>query len=148
MKIDVTTNIEAPVEKVFDLFTDLSSIEAKVPGIISIEVLEGPHKMQVGTKWRETREFMGKEATETMVITELTPNKSYTAEAASHGMEYTSTYHFEETAKTTSVTLNFTGKPITLAAKLMTPIAFLFQSATTKAFEKDMLELKAAVENN
>lgn len=147
MKIKLSLAIVAPIDVVFDLFTNLDTIGENITGIKSIEVLEGPAKMQKGTKWKETRVMFGKEATETMTITQLEPNKMYTAIAASHGMEYVTTYTFGGDGDKTVVDMEFSGKPISLAAKLFTPVGLLFKGVAAKALKKDMMELKDVAEN-
>lgn len=57
MKIADLITINAPIEKVFDVFTDLEKAPERVKGIAKLEILEGPLRIQVGTKWRETRVF-------------------------------------------------------------------------------------------
>ena len=83
MKISESVHIEAQIDKVFDLFTDLDEIEKIIPGIKSIEILEGPKKMQKGTRWKETRVMFGKEASEEMVVSGFKVNDRYIADATS-----------------------------------------------------------------
>ncbi|MDV8008132.1 hypothetical protein [Rhodococcus sp. IEGM 1318] len=57
--------------------------------MIRIERLAG-EGYAVGTKWRETRKMMGKEATEDMWVTEVEAPSRTVVKANSHGMNYTS----------------------------------------------------------
>ncbi len=136
------------MERVFDLFTDLEGIESTIAGIKSIEVLEGSAKMEKGTTWKETRVMFGKEASETMSVTHIEPNKSYVVEAASHGMKYRSTYDFAFDGGVTTVHMEFSGTPVTFSAKLFSILGFLFAGATKKALKNDMLDLKRVAENS
>lgn len=149
MKISTSISIKSPIENVFDTFSDLDSIKNYVDGIQSLEVLEGPAKMQVGTKWRETRVMFGKEATEVMWVTELTPNASYVVEAESHGTHYRSEYRFSTAGEETTVEMTFGGQPLTLMSKILGTLLFpLFAGSTKKALMKDMEDLKRTLETN
>ena len=53
-KIEVAVDIEAPVEKVFALFTDFAKLDQRIDGIKKLELLtSGP--IGKGTQFRETR---------------------------------------------------------------------------------------------
>ena len=146
MKIHSHIEINAPIEKVFDVFSDLNSLEDRVTGIQKVEILKGPTQMAVGTKWKETRVFMGKEATETMWVTELTRLGNYVVEAESHGTKYRSEYLFEQTANGTKVTVIFEATPMTFKAKLAYAISFLFAGKLKKLLYQDMVDLKKVCE--
>lgn len=118
MKISLTEHIDAPREKVFNVFTNLKNAPNVINGITKIEVLEG-EEIQMGTKWRETRIMLGKEATEVMWVTGFEQNKSYTVEAESNGAHYTSVYLFTQVNNGTDVEMTFEGTPVTFAGRLM-----------------------------
>ncbi len=145
MTITSSIMIEAPVERVFATFTDLELLQKTVQGIEKLEILEQP-KFGVGTKWRETRVMMGKEATEVMWVTDLEPNKSYSIGAESHGTKYLSVYNFTETDEGAEVSMSFTGTPMTTMAKVFSGLAFLFKGSLEKQLHKDMEDLKAELE--
>lgn len=147
MKVSATIDIQASVEKVFSVFTDLSNLADRVKGILSIELLEGPAQMAVGTQWKETRKFYGKEATEIMWVTELQPLKSYAVEAESHGTQYRSDYTFTETENGTRVSMTFVGKPQTLVAKFFGLLFFFMAGSLRKTLQQDMEDLKRACAN-
>lgn len=147
MKITTEITIKAPTENVFSVFTDLDHATERIKGIESIEVLEGPAQMKVGTKWKEKRTMFGKEATETMWVTALNPSKSYVVEANSHGMKYRSEYTFTSTEGETHVKLTFEGLPQTLKARVLN-IIFSFMAGTTqKMLQQDMEDLKKICES-
>lgn len=139
-------SIHAPVERVFEVFSDLEQVSARVQDIVSLEVLsEGP--MAVGTRWRETRKMFGKESTEEMWVTRFEPTNGYTVEAESHGSHYISTYVFASEGSETKVTLTFEGQALNFVAKLMSFIMGPMMKKTVKqCLEKDMTELKAYIE--
>lgn len=143
MKITVSRQIDAPPQRVFEVFTDLRRCAERVGGIESARVLtDGP--VGVGTRWTETRKIMGKLSSETMWITAFDPPRGYTAEAASHGTHYTSTFGFEPEAGGTRVTMVFEGRPIGLMAKLMMPLGALLCGSLKKMIARDMDDLARA----
>ena len=146
MKIDTNITIQAPIETVFTVFTDLSRIEERVAGIQKIEILEGSAQMKVGTKWKETRKMFGKEATETMWVTELASQKSYAVEAESCGTKYRSEYTFTDTEGGTYIEMTFAGTPQTFAAKILSILFCFMAGATKKMLRKDMEDLKGVCE--
>lgn len=145
MEIHVSKHINAPLHVTFDVFSDIQNLQEQIDGITKVEILsEVTHG--VGTRWRETRVMFGKEATEEMEISTFDKNQSYDVIASSHGMDYHSTYTFRERDGGTLVEMTFSGKPVTLVAKLMTPLGYLFKGATQKALEDDMNNLKVVCE--
>ena len=76
-KVKVSTEVKAPVERVFALFTDIEHAADHVSGIKKIEVMSmGPFNL--GYRWTETREVMGRLDDATMEITSFEPNRTYT----------------------------------------------------------------------
>jgi carbon monoxide dehydrogenase subunit G len=146
MEIRVSKNIAAPIQITFDVFSDIRKIEERIPGITKVEILSDI-ATGVGTRWRETRVMFGREATEEMEISTLKANQSYEVVAASNGMDYHTLYTFVEKDDGTQVEMIFTGKPVTLMAKLMTPLGYLFKNVALKALETDMDNLKVICEN-
>ena len=147
MKNTESVHIEAPTEHVFEIFTDLDNTPSRVSGILSLEVLEGPAQLAVGTKWRETRVFAGKEATEVMWVTAYEQDVSYTVDAQSHGMHYQSVYLFMPSHGGTRMDYRFTMTPLTFGARLMSVVGLLFLGATKKALTQDHHELTVACES-
>ena len=145
MKLEVTQQINAPVERVYEVFTDLPSAADRITGIESVELLTD-QPFGVGTRWKETRKIMGKEATETMWITAVEVNRSYTAEAESCGTHYTSVFTFEPSDGGTRVTMRFSGRPVTLVARLLTPLGLLMTGTIRKMMAGDLADLAAVCE--
>jgi len=147
MKIQTEIIIHADIDQVFDTFRDLDIIEKHVQGITLLERLNGPAKMEVGTKWRETRVMFGKEATEVMWVTEMNKDKNYVVEAESRGTHYRSEYTFTQQADDVLVQLTFEGIPLTFGTKIMSALFFLFAGMTKKMLLKDMKSLKVLLES-
>lgn len=141
----VSERFNAPVDRVFSLFSDVGNAPAHVKGIKRVEVLT-PGPVQTGTRFRETRVFMNKEATEEMEFTAFEPGRSYSIGCESHGARYLSVFRFEPEGNTTVVKLDFSVQPVTLMAKLMTPLSAMMIGAVKKCVLGDMKSLKAAAE--
>ena len=146
MKISIVEVFEAPVERVFDVLTDVEHAADRVSGIEKIEILSEV-RSGLGLRWRETRVMFGKEATEVMDVTAYERPTLWRTEARSHGMHYVTELSLKAVdANTTEVTQTFSGTALSLGAKLMTPLAMLAVGPTRKALRKDLLECKAVVE--
>ena len=130
-EITVSTQVSAPLERVFEVYTEIDKAAERIPVIIALEVLsEGP--FGEGTRWRETRVMFKKEATEEMWVTGFDPPKSYTVEAESHGMRYSTLFSFTPEGDGTKVTWAFSGTALTLGTKIMSPIFNLLLKGTMK----------------
>lgn len=147
--VSTTTRINAPRERVFELFTDLRCAPQRVKAIDKIDVLtEGP--IGKGTRFAETRTMFGRSHTETMEITGWNPPHSYTVSAESCGSRYLTHFTFRADAGAsggaTIVEVTFTATPIRFMAKLMSFMLVLMKNTCRKMFEKDMADLKAVAE--
>lgn len=141
--ITMSDRIEAPPERVFDLFTDLHEAPNRLRGVEQIELLtEGP--IGKGTRWRETRIMMKRECTETLEITEFDPPSTFTAVCDSHGSVWTSEFRFTPDGAGTRIDLSMRCRPETLCARLMSPMSFLFAGALRKAIQQDIDDLRTA----
>ena len=145
MEIRVSRLIQAPIDRVFDVFSDITRIEERISGITKVDILSDTTG-GIGTRWRETRIMFGQEATEEMEISAFRPNQSYEVVAASRGSEYHTIYTFTEQNGGTLVEMIFSGKAVSFMAKLMMPLASLMSGTARKALEADMDELKAICE--
>ena len=144
-RVSVEMLIHAPPDRVWFLFTDLENLADHIAGIEKSELLtEGP--FAVGTRWRETRIFMKKEATEEMEVTEVDEGKRYRVDAESHGSHYTSIYQFEASGEGTRVAVTFEGRALSLLAKLLVPLTWMMMGTLRKLLIADMNDLKRIAE--
>ena len=147
MKVSVSETISGPVQTVFDAVSDVTNAADLISGLDKVEILSDV-KTGKGLRWRETRVMFGKESTEEMEITVFDPPNFYRSEARSHGMIYLTNTTFREIDEnTTEVTVAFTGTPVSLVAKLMTPIGLLFSGSLKKSLRADLLDLKRSIEH-
>lgn len=129
--LNVSTHVAAPIEQVFEVYTDLPKVVERVPDITALEILsEGP--FGEGTRWRETRVIMKKQATEEMWVTNFDSPRSYDVEAESHGMKYSTHFSFTPDGDGTKVSWAFTGTAQTWGAKIMAPIFNLLMKGMMK----------------
>jgi hypothetical protein len=83
--------IMAPPEAVWSVVANIQNAASVISGIKEVEILEtaaGPSI--VGVKWKETREWMGRDAVEIMWITDACAPLFYETRAESHGSVYQS----------------------------------------------------------
>jgi hypothetical protein len=88
--------IEAPIEKVWVLATDIGRWPEATSGVERVELLTDGDFGE-STRWRETRQMFGREATEEMSVSAVDPGRCYTVEAENHGVRYVSTFSFTAT---------------------------------------------------
>lgn len=148
MQIEVSRRVNAPAERVWGVITDLSHSPEVITAIESVEILAGGDPFDVATKWRETRTMFGREATEVMEVVAVTPGRSYSVVAASHGARYESGFDVTPVGDAAcQLRMTFSGEPTTSAGRLMAAtVGRLFAGATRKAVEADLADIAAAAE--
>ncbi len=148
MKLSVQENVNAPVATVWQLLVDIENCADRINGIDKIEVLDRGDENMLGFKWKETRTMFGKEATETMWITEIVPNTHYDTRAESHGSIYESRMWVAEDGENTILGMEFNGIPQTFGAKLMGWLmGGMMKKSLCKAMSKDLQDIKAVAES-
>ncbi|MFE5733067.1 SRPBCC family protein [Streptomyces sp. NPDC056528] len=85
----VERRVAASPGRVWETITDLPDLPRVLTGVRKVEVLT-PGGFGVGTRWRETRRTLGREATEEMTVTACEPPDRYVTVADSHGTHYVS----------------------------------------------------------
>lgn len=65
-------------------------------------------------------------------VTGFDPPKSYTVDAESHGMRYSTLFSFTPAGDGTEVSWTFSGTPQTLGTKIMSPIFNVLMKGTMK----------------
>tara|TARA_R110002050_G_scaffold300621_1_gene470996 strand:- start:21489 stop:21938 length:450 start_codon:yes stop_codon:yes gene_type:complete len=148
MEISVFVEINRPVPQVWDAIIDFKNCSNYMESITEIKVLEEPKDTLVGFKWIETRVMFGKEATETMWITDYTENQFYQTRAESHGSVYVSKLTVAPSGEFTKLSMSLTTKAQTLPVKIFsTCLGFLFKSPMKKALLKDLNDIKTYLES-
>jgi carbon monoxide dehydrogenase subunit G len=140
-KFSMSEHIEAPPEVVFEVASDFRNAAANISNIEALEVLDDG-LIRVGTRFRETRIMFGKESSEEMEITGFDPPRSYTVEGESCGGHFRFEYRFVGDIAGTNVRVEVETRPISLFAKLMTPLSSLMIVTMKKCIAADLNDLK------
>ncbi len=149
MNVTVNIKINKSKESVWKAITDIENCQQMISGIIKLKVLNKPTEGIDGLKWEETREMFGKEATETMWITDSMENEYYTTRAESHGSIYDTKLSLMDSGDGSLLTMSFTGNAHTMVSKILSFIMGpLLKKSMVKALNKDLEDIKAFVENN
>ncbi len=156
-QLHFTRTIEAPVEQVWEVLTDLPNAARRLSGLTRVDIMtSGPYA--VGTRWRETRTFFGMAATEEMWVRSNDPLRSTVVEAHSGGVDYVSTWRLRpggtfdaewtggEQAKGTQLSLEFTavGPDTTLRNVAAAVLGPLGSRAFAKATQQDLRDMAVA----
>jgi len=139
--LELTRTLAATTDDAFAVFSDVERTPERVGAITSLEMLT-PGPLGVGSRWRETRQFMGKEVTEEMEVTGFDPPRRFTVECTSHGTHTVSTFHFTPSGGGTELRVELETRPVTMAAKLFSPIGKMLMGTLRKCMEQDFDELE------
>ncbi|MEM7361282.1 MAG: SRPBCC family protein [Pseudomonadota bacterium] len=140
----VSRVIDAPIVSVFKVIADCSQYAIAVPHILETEILSDT-KSGVGTRFRETRDMNGRQATTEIEISELEENRLIRFMSDSGGTTWDSLYTFSEEQGQTSMTLVMEARPYKLLARLFNP---LIKGMVQKALESDMDAVKQYCEQD
>jgi carbon monoxide dehydrogenase subunit G len=143
-RVTVERTIAAPPERVFAVAIDIHHWAEIVPAIQRVDVLT-PGPMAVGTRFRETRKMMGREATEEMTVTGFDPPRGYVLAAESHGCRYRTELRFEPEGAGTRMVFEFGAEPLTLAAKVMMALMKPMMKKAAQMCAKDLEAIEAHV---
>ncbi len=142
--ITVTKHINAPKELVFKTVSDIKNFSKAVPDITNVEFLT-EQEYGVGTKFRETRDMNGREATTDLEVTELVENAHIRIVSDTMGTIWDSLFTVERKEDGTELTLIMDAKAYKLMSKIVNP---LMKGIMKKALEKDMVAVKNYCESN
>jgi hypothetical protein len=144
-----TTEIAAKPDAVWGVVSDIRNAASVISGIKTIEVLEVPDASSiVGTRWKETREWMGRDAVEVMWVTDASAPSFYETRAESHGSIYNSRIELEQTPVGTQLTMYFRCEPQTIVAKIMWVLTgWMAKKSLCKIIDQDLDDIKLAAES-
>ena len=141
--------IDAPAGAVWATITDIENSMNTIEGIDAIEILDRPAEGAGirGLRWRETRTMFGKQAIETMWITDVVERVSYDTEARSHGSIYRTRFEVSETPGGTRLVVHFSGEPTSTVARIFALVFGRFMAGSIrKALQKDLADIRVAAE--
>jgi hypothetical protein len=145
MQCSVERLIAAPCEIVFAIVSDIPRWPEVVSSIERIEMLT-PGPVALGSRFRETRRMYGREATEEMTVSELVPPERFVLTAENHGTRYRAEHTFARAHDATRLTLVFSVEPVSVFARLLSPLGRLMLGHLKKQIEADFDDLKRAAE--
>ena len=157
MRMFLSTHIDAPQDAIFAVVSDFPNGAKLITAIDSIEMLSPARDgspVGVGTRFKETRTMFGKQATETMEVTEFDPPRAYTLSALSCGMQFDSRVTVLEENPGQGgggcrLSYDINAKPTTLMAKITGPIMGLMMKGTMqKSMQKDLEEIRKYIERD
>ncbi|MGH3738836.1 MAG: SRPBCC family protein [Micromonosporaceae bacterium] len=146
--IEVARLVRAPIDRVWDTFTDLSVRAEVMSTVDSVEPLHGDG-FEIGTTWRETRTLRDEApVTEELRVVELHPYHRCVISARGEGGDYRIAYDFTPRDGHTRVHCRFsTAPPQRLAERV---IAVFFGGMVTRVIEgalrQDLADLSTAIE--
>jgi uncharacterized protein YndB with AHSA1/START domain len=143
--ITVSTEINAPIERVFAAFTDIEHGAEHVGAIKRIELMS-PGPFNLGTKWVETREVLGRLDDAEMEVTSFERNRTYTLTHRKAGVRIDTAFHFEPVAGGTKVTIEFEPSNQGLPPGLLLPLEWAFAGKVRHALTDDLDDLKGTLE--
>jgi uncharacterized membrane protein len=143
--VSVSNEIAAPVERVFQTFTDLEHGPTHVSGIKKLEVMT-PGPIHVGTQWVETREVLGRLDTAEMEITAFERNRMYTITHRRAGVRIDTTFWFERSGDRTKVTVEFDLDSAGLPPGLLAPLGWAISGRVETLLNNDLADLKRSVQ--
>jgi len=148
MELSVCVEIEKPLEDVWKAITDFKNCSDYIESIVKLEIIDEPKDTLIGFKWKETRVMFGKEAIETMWITDSVENEYYETRAESHGSIYISRLSIERLEHHTKLTMSFKAEPQKLFAKMFSfCLGFMMKGSMKKALLKDLNDIKSHLES-
>ncbi len=134
--------VNAAPARVFAVMTDLVNASAIIPEIVKTEMLT-PGAFGAGTRWRETRKMMGKEATVELTVTECRPNAGYTVTCEAMGTKFISRFDFRPSGGGCAVEVNVDMESKGLMAKMA---AAAMKGPMKTTIQRDLERIKAAAE--
>ena len=143
--VTVATVIAAPVERVFDVFTDIEHAAARVSNIARIEMLTvGPVKL--GARWRETRRLSGGPDSAEMEVTAFERNRTYTITHEKAGARIDVVFRFQPVANGTRVDVEFALAGDGLPPGTLAPLTWAIADRVRDLISSDLEDLKASLE--
>ncbi len=150
MHLVATRQIAAPAERVWALLTDLEASPRVMSGIDAVEIISGPPDFGVGTRWRETRTMLGRQATEELEVTDVTVGRAYSAVTDGNGTRYEVQFLIEpDGSGACTITTTFGATPTSLVSRVLSAtLGRLFVGSSRDALEQDLADLAAAAEDH
>lgn len=141
----VSSQIAAPVDRVFRIFTDIEHGATHVSRIKQIERLT-QGRFSLGTRWRETRQLLGRVDDAEMEVTALELNRTYTITHHKAGVRIDAKFDFAPMDGGTRVSVEFGMGHGGLPPGLLTPVEWAIASTVRGVLTADLNDLKSSIE--
>jgi uncharacterized protein YndB with AHSA1/START domain len=139
--VTVATTVAAPVERVFEAFTDLEHSAERVSNIQKIEMLTAGG-FELGARWRETREVLGQSDSAEMTVTAFERNRTYTITHNKAGTRIDTVFTFEPFENGTKVRIEFALESHGLPPGLLAPLGWAIAGRVRDVISRDLEDLK------
>ena len=143
--VTVETQVAAPVERVFEVFTDLEHGPEHVSNIKKIEVMT-TGGFALGTRWLETREVLGRLDSAEMEVTAFERNRTYTITHHKAGTRIDAVFTFEPAEGGTKVRITYALESHGLPPGLLAPLMWASANKVRDVISGDLADLKASTE--
>lgn len=143
--ITVTDTLAAPVDAVFAAFTDIEHQAGRVSGIKQVEVLT-TGGFRLGTRWRETREVLGRLDDAEMEVTQFEQNRGYTITHHKAGARIDTLFAFAPDGDGTKVSITFSLENQGLPPGLLSPVSWAIAGKVKEVLARDLGDMKKVVE--
>jgi hypothetical protein len=143
--VTVVTEVAAPVQQVFAVFTDLEHSAERVSNIQEIEILT-TGGFELGTRWLETREVLSQLDSAEMEVTAFERNRTYTITHHKAGTRIDSVFTFEPVKDGTKVQIQFDLEGYGLPPGLLAPMGWAIAGKVRDVISHDLADLKESVE--
>ena len=143
--VTVATVVAAPVERVFDVFTDVEHGAGRVSNIEKIEMLT-VGGVKLGSRWLETREVLGHRDSAEMEVTAFERNRTYTITHQKAGAQIDAVFTFEPDDDRTRVQVEFVLKSHGLPPGALAPVRLAIANKVRDVIGHDLEDLKAFIE--
>jgi uncharacterized protein YndB with AHSA1/START domain len=143
--VTVETQVAAPIERVFDVFTDLEHGAERVSNIRMIELLT-TGGFELGTRWLETREVMGQLDSAEMEVTSFDRNRRYTITHHKAGTRIDTMFTFERFEDGTKVRIEFVLESHGVPPGLFAPLGWAVAGKVRDVISRDLADLKESME--
>jgi uncharacterized membrane protein len=143
--VTVDAQVAAPIERVFEVFTDLEHSAERVSNIQKIEVLT-TGGFGRGTRWLETRSVLGQLDSAEMEVTAFERNRTYTITHHKGGTRIDTVFTFDRAADSTEVRIEFALEGHGLPPGLLAPLAWASAGKVRDVISRDLADLKESME--